>query len=768
MNPRLARALALALAGGAFAPAASAQTAPTAASLDTVTVHGQASAGADKPNTIESVTAKQIREDINVVNTEDAVKYLPGLAVRKRYIGDRNAIVNTRTAGTTMSARSLLYADDLLLSNLLGNNYSYPPRWGIVSPEEIDRIDVLYGPYAAEYPGNSAGAVLVMRTRLPQRFETHASVQGFAQDYGYAGHSGSYGGSKLDAALGNRNGDLSWLLALGRLDSRGQPMQFATLPASTSSTAGKTVTGAATDTDTSGKPRTLLGATAVDHTEQHNLNLKLAYDFSPTLRAQWTLAGWRNVSDTTTQSWLRDSAGNTVSTGVVNLGGKNYALNNVFNAGQRIEEHWLNALSLRGRAGADLDWTASASVYNIGHDEDRSSLPDGSTAGGRSWTGQRTDRANGKGWRTADLKLVWRASPAHELSAGAHHDRYTLDAKTWFTSSGDASWLSADAGLLSSASTGKTRTNALYLQDSWRFAPDWKLIAGLRHEDWQASDGSNTRLASGVATTQRYASVDRGAWSPKLALAHELDAAWTLRGAFGRATRFATVTELYQTATLTDASGKTQTTLQNDPNLRPERTGSIELSAERASDGGALRLSLFAEHVSDSIYSQKNLSVTPNYTAYQNVDEVHTRGVETAWQQRDAGLAGLDLQASATFADATIRENAANPAYVGKRFPGVPRWRATALAGWRHSDALGGSLGLRYSGRQYSSLDNSDSNDRTYGGRSRYLFVDARVNWHVTQEWTASLGVDNLFNDRAWAYHPYPLRTVYARLRYDL
>jgi iron complex outermembrane receptor protein len=54
--------------------------------------------------------------------------------VRKRYIGDYNhAILSSRASGTGNSARSLVYADGILLSNLLGNGVgglSFPPRWG--------------------------------------------------------------------------------------------------------------------------------------------------------------------------------------------------------------------------------------------------------------------------------------------------------------------------------------------------------------------------------------------------------------------------------------------------------------------------------------------------------------------------------------------------------------------------------------------------------------------------------------------------------------
>ena len=49
------------------------------------------------PTTIEGVTREQIEHAINATDSEDALKYLPSLLVRKRYIGDYNhAVLSTR------------------------------------------------------------------------------------------------------------------------------------------------------------------------------------------------------------------------------------------------------------------------------------------------------------------------------------------------------------------------------------------------------------------------------------------------------------------------------------------------------------------------------------------------------------------------------------------------------------------------------------------------------------------------------------------------
>jgi hypothetical protein len=147
---------AMSLAGLACASAAHAQTVATV-SLDRVEVTASrpATMPIEIPTTVESITGKEIERSINATDAGDALKYFPSLSVRKRYIGDYDhAVLATRASGTGNSARSLVYADGILLSNLLGNGAGFTPRWGLVTPEEIERIDVLTGRFSAAYSGS--------------------------------------------------------------------------------------------------------------------------------------------------------------------------------------------------------------------------------------------------------------------------------------------------------------------------------------------------------------------------------------------------------------------------------------------------------------------------------------------------------------------------------------------------------------------------------------------------------------------------------------
>ena len=220
-------ALALAMA---FPLLAGAQEAPSKA-LGVVTITGgqPTSLPTQIPATMEGITREQIEQTINATDSEDALKYFPSLLVRKRYIGDYNhAILSSRASGTGNSARSAVYADGILLSNYLGNGVgglSFPPRWGLVTPEEIERVDVMYGPFSAAYPGNSVGAVVEYTTRMPTQFEAHAAMSYVSQPFELYNTHATYRAKQASVSAGNKADGLAWFFNVNRTDSEGQRKQ---------------------------------------------------------------------------------------------------------------------------------------------------------------------------------------------------------------------------------------------------------------------------------------------------------------------------------------------------------------------------------------------------------------------------------------------------------------------------------------------------------------------------------------------------------------
>jgi iron complex outermembrane receptor protein len=733
-------------------PSRATDPAPATTTLSPVSVHASDTMVMETPSVQVRITRPKLQQQ-NLTESADALKYAPNMMVRKRYIGDPNAVISGRNAGTLQSARSLLYADGLLLSNLMSNGWDGAPRWGMVTPQEIGAVDILYGPYSALYPGNSLGTTVLIHTVLPQRLTASASTQFFSQDYRDAyGAGGHYNGHQAAATLGDRHGRWSWLLAFSRLDNHGQPMQYATAKAGGDPAVAVPVDGATPDRNPNGSPRLVYGANSIEHTVQDQAKLKVGIDLTDRVAALFTVGWWHNRAEDRTRSLIRDADGNPVSGGVISAGGQTWTLPASGLAPNSARDtHLLYGIELNGHLDSGWRWTAVASHYDFLRSQaaTASLAEPGIPAGG---PGTIADKA-GSGWDTFDLRSSGPVGEQHMLYAGVHGDRYVLDARVRAASR----WRGDADGNLVSAFTGRTRTRAAYAQDVWSFADAWALTVGGRLEQWRAYDGLLGN-ANGIA---HYANRQRTDFSPKASLNWDVADGWELRLAHGKAVRYPTVTELFQGSLSANAI------VNNNPDLKPERDESTDLTLTRRLDHGHWRVSLYQDRIADSLYAQTDITVTPTVTSVQNIDQVRSRGIEGALSLTDLWLDGFDLEASLALNHAKTLQDRQYPLANGKYFPRIPKVRASVFADYRFAPQWDASLGIRHSGRQYGSLDNSDYVD-SYGAVSRFTVADAKLRWQFAPGWSAALGVDNLTNAKYWVYHPYAGRTWFGELRWEL
>ena len=790
--------LSLSLSAAAQTAASSANSADEAApvkSLGMVTVVGgrPTSLPTEIPTTIEGISRTQIEQTINATDSEDVLKYLPSLVVRRRYIGDYNhAVLSSRASGTGNSARSAVYADGILLSNYLGNGATYAPRWGMVTPEEIERADVMYGPFSAAYPGNSVGAVVDYVTRMPTQLEGHVKVVSSKQNFEQYNTHETESASQASASLGSRSGDWAWWMDLNHTDSLGQPLVFATKPVASADTAPRNSNGAVFGLDKTNTPWYILGTNTQYHTVQDHAKLKLAYDLSSTVRASYMVGNWRNTSDGSPNSYLTDTANPYGGSHVIN--GQTYSTTNLFNATKENLDHWMQGLSIKSHTKSEWDWELVASTVEYRTDLARqSAINSAANLDGTMGTGSLANAATltdqkGTGWTTLAAKGIWRPQGiegAHTLDFGADQATYQLRINktnlsltdNWFTSDAQSgvAGLNADVG-------GQSKLQSIYAQDAWKFAQDWKTVLGVRVENWSASDGYAKSVVSGAIRTDSYAARNELFASPKAAVAYQWSEDTVLKGSVGRAVRMPTVSELYgATAKCSDIATKTMAsacpsgqTWVNEPNLRPEKSWTTELTLEKDLGNGLLRLTFFNEDVTDSLYSQAVGLKSDGITAVnmvQNIDAISTQGLEIAFQGENVMARGLDLSASVTYADSRIKANSSYVATpgdtIGKIQPRVPQWRAIALANYRWDAQLSTSLGVRYSGDQFSTLNNADINGFAYTAASRFTVLDLRARYAIQPKLVAALGIDNLTNTEYWNYHQYPGRTLVVELKYD-
>jgi iron complex outermembrane receptor protein len=703
--------------------------------LDTVSV---TASGSQPPTTTPAfpatqvnVTAAQMDDTVNAVDVEDAAKYMPSVFIRKRNEGDTQPVLATRDWGVNSSARTLVYVDDIPISALIANNNTIgAPRWGMVAPDEIEHIDMLYGPYSAAYSGNAMGGVMRIVTRTPDKPEVTIEQTEALQSFDLYNTRGTYATSKTSVTASGRDGKFSWFVGANTANSFSQPLSFITSGATPAGT-----TGTIPALNKVGQPANVLGAGGLLHTRMLNLDGKFAYDITPWLQAAYWVGYWSNDGQSRTQSYLSNASGTPTYGKAAGFASNTYAI---------VEHHLMQAASLKTDTKGDFDGSLVVTHYHFIKDDQWS--PYGVLAGTAFTPNGLLASYAGTNWSTADLQGIWRPqgyAGAHEISAGVHADQYTLANPTYNT----RAWQDPDSVTgLYSAGSGKTQTNALWLQDAWQVAPDWLATIGGRFEQWKASDGFNLSGKTAV-----YQPVEKASgFSPKATLRWEMAPTWRLTGSLAKSLRFPTVGELYQLV----STGSTFTS--PNPNLKPERDRS-------------------GENTRDALISQT--STLPNYavpvTYTMNVGEVRNRGIELAAQQHNVLIQGLELSGSVTLVDSTTLSDpgfvsAAGSTADGKHVPYVPRWRATAVATYRPNAAWAVTLAGRNSGKPYSTLDNTDNTPNVFGAFDTFLVFDAHVNYQINEQLSASLGIDNFNNEKYFLYHPFPQRTYVASLKFRL
>ncbi len=714
---------------------------------------------------------------VNAINTEDLMKYAPNFFVRKRYAGDSNGVPGFRGTHSTQSARTLVMVDGFVVSNFLGNSFGFAPKWGVVGPGEVRQFDIVYGPYSSRYVGNSMGGIINITTRDPTETEAFVNVQGIVQPYRQFSTKDDYYGYSAEAGVGwkQKDGPFSVRLTGRVFRNDGHPMSWYALTPVTGAT-GTLVTGAVVDpkqvaasaagTGLENVPagtttpvvvgsakNPIFAAQSPARITQEQAKLKLGYD-DGTVTGQFLFAYWHNEdSQTYPDCYLRDTAGNAVCEGRVTIGSQTYTASGA-NFSRTLRDEFLAGLKLAAPLADNTTARLAVSTYQIVRSDGFTS--DGYAKGLSQGSG--TLAAQGPtGWWTGDL-TVENKTDARELAVGLTANHYQTDLTRYTLSD----WTSDAGEIFSTRTFGKSRQLSAWAEARWLLDP-LTVTMGVRYDNWRAFDGGLTRLGTGAQAGQqvsnRYASRGEDAVSPSLSFEYRLDDDTRLQLSLAMATRFPTVGELFQGSLNGDG---TFNPASFDPNLKPERSKDANLLI--AHDFGKLKLtgSAFFQRVSNTIFSFTGTQLV-NGTAtttsnFKNIDLTRQFGFELIAETRDWPLPGMNIDANAAYTDSKTLRNSSNAAANGVDFPRIPKWRVNANVRYAITERLQGSLGMRYASRPNTDLYGLQRGD-TYGFTSELFTLDARINWNMNDHFRVSAGVDNITNDRAWVFHPYPQRT---------
>ena len=733
---------------------------------------------------IMRITREQI-ELQNAQTVEEAIKFMPSLQIRQRFPGDPNGVMAIRGSDMFATGRNMVFVDGMPIHNFLQASFNGAPRWSLVGPNEVETVDVVYGPYSAEYSGNSMGGVVNITTRMPQKREIYIESAIMIQPY-----NNPFGPDK-QVLLGNREfasyGDkfkdrLSVLASYNRIENQSQPMTYLMDNSGFRTGAGvpTDVIGGAFTPDTRGTPSIIYGDTGVEKHHSSLYKIKLGFDITPTLLASFTTAYEYRTSTSSPVNYLTNTAtgqpfwggtapGSFATPGTASQDGQRFdVISRSFGRSESVRETLQLGGGINGKIHSDSTWRINSNVssFDVLRDNRGSAFASIYQPGGLA-TGQ-LQNFNNYNWFNADAKLSTNElfnNKKLSLLYGYHYDQYNLG----FQQSSMSNY-SAGIGAVDPTrnNTGRTSTHAGFGQAAYRFRPGWDVTAGVRYEDWSATGG----VVGNTAVPDR----NLTATSPKVSLGYEAGD-WKYRYSFGRTHRFPVIAELFQSL-----STPTQILTAN-ANLNPENGTHHNWSVDYLIPRGFIRASVFRDDVLDAIQSVKTVSGVLTSSSFQNIDKTSTTGVEMIFDQRRVLKSKFDFSANGTWMNVQVDRHSQLIAFTdptgvagnfdlsGKQIIRLPHWRANYFLTYHATNTWDLSLAGRYISDAFTDLDNKDHYNKVFGATSGYYFMDFKTNYRYQTrsgiKSRFSVGINNLTGTQAWIVHPYPQRMFFAEVAFS-
>lgn len=293
--------------------------------------------------------------------------------------------------------------------------------------------------------------------------------------------------------------------------------------------------------------------------------------------------------------------------------------------------------------------------------------------------------------------------------------RYALELGAHSVVAG-AGYLADDLTVTIVPTVAKTQNRHVLLQDEWRFAPRWKLLAGLRFDDFSTF---------GSATTPR-ASI---AYTPGL---------WQFRVGYGEAYRAPSSLEQYSRFV------RGRFLILGQPGIKPEENKAWEVAAAYFGRRLQGELVLFDSNVTNLIQNVQSPALpgdpagVTTRSIYTNVGKAEIRGSELSgtWRQNSvlSVIGGWDyLDARDGITGARLVQRAKHTFRLGTRL----EWNA-----WRF-DAQG-----RYMRDYYASVSVTPPTPTPPPTFSNFGTLDLKLAYQFNRTWSTAVGIDNATDRR--------------------
>jgi iron complex outermembrane receptor protein len=697
----------------------------------------------DVPASITIITSEDIRKQ-NIKTVDEALAQVPGAFDRRgKGLADTRASVTLR--GFPGQGRTLVLLDGQNISTAYTNDVD----WSSMPVENIERIEVIRGPFSALYGGSAMGGVINIITKTPKKLE-------FLAKGGY----GTFDTWTYYLGAGDRLWDkLSIQAGFNYRISTGYPTSLVTktdskIPNLRRAPRTNVVGWQPTQTP-AGDWTNIIGDTGNNNWNDYSFNGKLSWDIAPGHKVTFsTLQSYYDYGYGKFNTYLNDWAtGAQVVKGTVRLFGTNQQFTSLqegaFCNGDGRRQTQVYNLTSENKL---TETTKLKSHFGLVNQPDNwYTTPSSSSAlttfGGGPGTVSSTPSQNWVG----ELQVDQAIGKKHQLVGGFSYNTGWAANKEYNL----YNWRSPNWPMnINSLGGGRDSNIGAYLQGESAWHPKFSTVAGVRLDRWETYGGQYMKAA--YSPIVDLPSRSQTAVSPKLAFLYRPLEWMTWRASVGTAFRAPNVYELYRTWL-----SSTGTLYKSNPDLKPETTLSWEIGTTlKPFKGTTFTATFFENYVNDLIYRSAD-TTAPKTQIYQNAAKAFIRGVEIEINQKL--WSWLEVFANTTLLDARIKENPYNTISVGKKVTFVPMQQfnfGATVTYWKVKANLSG----RYVSKLNTRDDNGEFINGVYGSYDPFFTLDSKVIVSPVKYMDLSFAVDNILNREYYYYYRTPGRTIWTML----
>lgn len=671
----------------------------------------------------------------DVSTIDQAINTISGVFNRRgKGVMDTQSTITLR--GFPSQQRTLIMLDGIPLND----SYLGAVQFGGLATANVERIEVVKGPFSSLYGGNAMGGVVNVITRMPENREIIMSG-GFGS--GFQNRQAMNDLTRGYFSYGETlKGKFGVLISYGQNRTNGFANDFnaqATQPPDG-------ITGYRETTDTQGNRRFVLGDRGDNTWKDHDFRVKASYRISDASRLGFSFAtsAYQYGTDSP-HSFLRDTSGNPIYSFT---SGKNTVREATFLSGAGNRRQDIYSLTFDTMIGR-VQMKSMVSFLNINNNW---YTTPGSTA---------TTTINGGPGSVADTPVSkTTGSVQFMLPVSSHHiltfggDVTGNSAKT--REYGLTNWRDENSrSSMTYSAGGKSVTSGIFLQDEVVIRKDLTAYVGIRGDYWRTYDGYANQVGT-AGYPASYAKRNAFSVSPKAAIVYRLSSATTLRSSIGRVFRPPTVYELYRTWSY--SSG---TVYRGNPDLKPETAVSWDAAIDQKLwKGASASVAYFENRMSDLVYRRTD-PANSKINEYVNAGKAKGRGMEMELSQRLTPE--LKLFTNATFNSAKIIENSSKPSTEGKFLTYLPRW--TGNGGFEFERGrVKATITGRYVAKIYTQDENKDVVSNVPGSFDPYFTADAKVIYRINRLFALSLSMDNILDRKYFYSYLAPRRSAFAEI----